>query len=99
MTDSRSLPSLNSGGKNWVTETGGLPSFIERIAKHLHFEKGMEKGRAIAVAKNAAERMCNTGDLNFPGLQKVNPGSRAEACQAVAEWNEKRARARATPNK
>lgn len=99
MTDSKDLPSLNSGGKNWVTETGGLPSYIERIAKHLHFEKGMEKGRAIAVAVNVCKKMCASGDLNFHGLQKVNLASREEACKAVAEWERKKAQAHATPNK
>jgi hypothetical protein len=62
-----------------------LPPYIKRIAKHLQ-QGGMEKGRAIASAVNAAKKMCKTGDLNFPGLQKVNAGSKAEACAAVAQW-------------
>lgn len=79
---------------NWVEDTGGLPKYIKRIAKHLR-EKGMTEGHAIASAVNAAEKMCATGDLNFPGKQDVNPGSKAEACKAVAEWNAKKARAKA----
>lgn len=74
---------------NWVTKAGGLPPYIKRIAKHLQ-EKGMEEGRAIATAKNAAKKMCDTGDVNFPGKQDVNPGSRAEACTAIAQWEKKR---------
>jgi hypothetical protein len=35
--------------------------------------------------------MCSTGDLNWPGLQSVNPGSKAEACAAVADWERKKA--------
>lgn len=62
-----------------------LPRYIKRIAKHLK-KKGMEAGHAIASAVNAAKKMCSTGDLNFPGLQQVNPGSKAEACAAVAQW-------------
>lgn len=80
---------------NWVDDVGGLPSYIKRIARHLQ-RKGMTESRSIATAVNAAKKMCSTGDLNWPGLQNVNPGSRAQACAAVASWNAKRARARAT---
>lgn len=80
--------------KNWVEEQGGLPSYIERIAVHLK-AKGMPTSQAIATAVTAAKRMCATGDLNWPGLQNVNPGSRAEACAAVARWNAMKAAARA----
>lgn len=79
---------------NWVDDVGGLPKFIKRIEKHLE-EKGMAKGHAIAVAVNIVKKMCATGDTNFPGKQEVNAGSRAEACKAVAEWEEKKARAKA----
>lgn len=84
---------------NWVTEQGGLPRYIERIACHLHFDKGKDVGVAIAIAVNVVKRMCATGDLNFPGAQQVNAGSKSEACDAVAEWERKKAAARATPNK
>lgn len=70
---------------NWVDECGGLPKYIKRIVKHLKSD-GMDESRAIATAVNAAKKMCKTGDTNFPGKQNVNPGSRAEACTAVAEW-------------
>lgn len=79
---------------NWVEEQGGLPRYIERIALHLK-AKGMPTSRAIATAVNAAKRMCSSGDLNWPGLQNVNPGSRAEACAAVARWNAMKAAAKA----
>jgi hypothetical protein len=78
---------------NWVDEQGGLPRYIERIACHLIFEKGMEVGQGIATAVNVAKKMCATGDLEWPGLQHVNPGSRAEACQSVARWEAMRAAA------
>lgn len=97
MPSSRVYPSLERapGNKdNWVERAGGLPSYIERIAKHLHYEKGMPIGRSIAVAVNACKRMCATGDLNFKGKQSVNPKSRAQACKAIAEWNAKRMKAR-----
>jgi hypothetical protein len=83
-----------SPGKNWIEDEGGLPGYIERIAVHL-VQKGMPRARAIATAINAAKKMCATGDLNWPGLQNVNPGSRAEACAAVARWEAMKASARA----
>lgn len=79
---------------NWVEKAGGLPQYIKRISKHLR-KKGMSESHAIATAVNAAKRMCSSGDLNFPGVQEVNPGSRAEACAAVAEWERMKAQAKA----
>jgi hypothetical protein len=66
-----------------------LPPYIKRIEKHLEAE-GMSKSHAIASAVNAAKKMCASGDLNFPGSQQVNPGSRAQACKAVAQWKKDR---------
>lgn len=85
------------GDKNWVeqTGTGHLPNYIRRIANHLMKKPGYTESRAIAVAVNAAKRMCASGDVNWPGKQSVNPVSRAEACKAVAEWEAKRAQAKA----
>jgi hypothetical protein len=76
--------------KNWVDQEGGLPKYIKRIAKHLQ-EKGMDESRAIATAVNVAKKSCSSGDTNWPGKQQVNPGSRAEACAAVASWEKKKA--------
>jgi hypothetical protein len=96
MPSSRSLPGLDrSSKKNWVEQAGGLPDYIERIAKHLHYEKGMTISHAIATAKNVVERMCATGDTNWPGIQKVSPKSRAQACKAVAEWEAMKAKTKA----
>src|SRR5690606_18902802 len=88
-------PADVTAARNWVEQQGGLPSYIKRIARHLQ-RKGMSKSRAIATAVNAAKKMCRTGDTNWPGKQQVNPGSRAEACAAVRQWNAMRARARAS---
>lgn len=99
MPSSSGLPSLERApGKhdNWVEDVGGLPKYIDRIARHLHSEKGMDIGRAIAVAVNACKRMCASGDLNYKGKQNVNAKSRAEACAAVAEWEAKKAKAHVT---
>ena len=82
------------GKQKWVDRAGGLPRYIERIASHLHNEKGMSIGHAIATAVNAVKKMCASGDLNYSGKQNVNAGSRAAACAAVAEWEKKKASAR-----
>jgi hypothetical protein len=96
MPSSRSLPGLDrSSKKNWVEQAGGLPDYIERIAKHLHYEKGMTISHAIATAVNVTKRMCASGDTNWPGMQQVNPKSRAQACKAVAEWEAKKAKTKA----
>lgn len=87
-----------SKAENWIDK---LPpalgaafkrSWIYRAAKHLTFDVyGGNRGRAFAVAINAAKKGCVTGDLNFPGAQQVNPKSKAEMCAAVAVWNSMKA--------
>jgi hypothetical protein len=97
MPSSKVYPDLErkpGGPDNWVEKAGGLPSYIERIAKHLHYEKGMSISRAIATAVNVVKKMCATGDLNYKGKQNANPVSKAEACKAVAEWEKKKASGR-----
>lgn len=93
-TDEDELAALSDEEFNWVEDVGGLPRYIKRISKHLR-RKGMREGHAIAVAVNVVKKMCATGDLNYPGRQDANPISRAKACKAVAEWEAKKARARA----
>lgn len=81
--------------QNWVQKAGGLPSYIKRIKVHLQ-SKGMDESRAIATAVNVVKKACATGDLNFPGIQKENSGSKAEACAAVADWERKKAQSHAS---
>ena len=86
------------GKQNWVERYDALKpkgtNWIRRAAEHMH-GKGMETGHAIASAVNAAKKMCATGDTNLPGKQSVNPGSRAQACEAVRIWEAAKAKARA----
>jgi hypothetical protein len=84
------------GPDNWIEREGrpGLPKYIERIALHLK-AKGYSTSHSIAVAVNAAKKMCATGDVSWPRVQHINSGSRAEACAAVAEWERMKASARA----
>jgi 2'-5' RNA ligase len=70
-----------------------IPPYMKRIEKHL-MAQGTPESQAIATAVNVAKKMCATGDLNWPGKQSVNPGSRAEACAAVAQWKKDRPGAR-----
>lgn len=72
------------GKSNWVDNAGGLPSYIERIAKHLHYEKGMDISRAIATAVNTVKRWAAGGG-------GVSPKTRALAAKAVMEWEAKKA--------
>lgn len=87
---SHAYPSLERvpGKQNWVDEAGGLPSYIERIAKHLHYERGMPIGRAIAVAVSRCKMWAGGGD-------NVDPDTRAKAAKAIAEWEAKKAKAHA----
>lgn len=84
----------SDGQFNWVEDAGGLPLPIKKIEKHLE-EKGMTKSRAIATAVNVVKKGCATGDLNWPGKQQVNAGTKAEWCAAVADWEAKKAKSHA----
>ena len=51
---------------------GGLPDFIERIAKHIHYGSGKPISTSIAIAISQCKKNCAKG----------NP----KACKAIAEW-------------
>lgn len=83
------------GKQNWVDKAGGLPSYIERIAKHLHYEQGMEISRAIAVAVNTVKRWAAGGTVTEHGTTRhISPKTQALAAKAVAEWEAKKARSK-----
>lgn len=85
------------GPDNWVEAAGGLPSYIERIAKHLHYEKGMPISRAIAVAVNTVKRWARKGGVvkyGDPHNMHVTTVTAAQAAKAVAEWEAKKASAK-----
>lgn len=87
---SRSLPKLEQvpGKQNWVDKSGGLPDYIDRIARHLHTERGMTIGQAIATAVNRVKKWAS-------GVGNVKPDTRAKAAAAVAEWEAKKVASRA----
>lgn len=84
---SSTYPSLERkpGKQNWVDHAGGLPSYIERIAKHLHYEQGMSIGHAIATAVNQVKKWAAGG-------KDVSPTTRAKAAKALTEWEAKKAK-------
>lgn len=70
-------------------------SIIYRAAKHMHFERGMDVGHAIASAINWARHIARTGDVKqWPGPQTVRPASVAECVAALALWESMKAHAR-----
>lgn len=91
------------GTQNWIDRLpAGLKarwhaSIIYRAAKHMHFERGMPVGQAIASAINWCKHIARTGDVKqWPGPQSVNPKSRAECVAALAVWEQMKAHARAS---
>lgn len=100
MVSSRAYPGLErkpGGPDNWVEVAGGLPTYIERIAKHLHYEKGFTISHAIATAVNTVKRWARKGGVvkyNDPNNKHVTTITAAQAAKAVAEWEAKKAMAR-----
>jgi len=94
------------GVQNWVDR---LPtalkaawhrSIIYRAAVHMHRERGMAVGHAIASAINWCEHIAATGDVKqWPGPQQVNPKSVAECVSALAVWASMKAYAHAHKGK
>lgn len=79
---SRIHPGLDRSPKeNWVDKVGGLPSYIERIAKHIHSDSGLSISHAIAAAVERVKVLAAKGN--------------AQAIRALAEWNAKRAKSKA----
>ncbi len=68
------------GVSNWVERSGGLPSFIKRVARHIHADGKVTWSHAIA----AAVQQCRDGRFGAKGLA------------AYAEFRAKAAASRAT---
>jgi SPP1 gp7 family putative phage head morphogenesis protein len=101
-TQSSAYPKLERvpGKQNWVDKSGGLPSYIERIAKHLHYEKGMDISRAIAVAVNTVKRWAAGGTVTEHGTTKtITAKTQAQAAAALAQWEAKKAASHSHANR
>ena len=75
--------------KNWVDKVGGLPKYIEEVAESLHRKRGMTISRAIATAISRIKVWARGGG-------GVDPDTQAKAAKALAEWEAKKARSRAS---
>ena len=68
----------NKAGKtNWVEQTGHLPPYMKRVAKHIRSDSGYSTSRAIAAAVSQTKKRAATN---------------AEAARAVAQWEAQKAR-------
>jgi hypothetical protein len=89
MVNSRAYPDLDrSPKKNWVEKAGGLPDYIERIAKHIHYEGGKEIGTAISMAISQVRKWAAGGE-------GVSAKTQALASKAIAAWEALKAKSKA----
>lgn len=72
------------GVSNWVEKHGGLPKYIERVAKHIMADSGYTVSRAIAAAISQTKKRAAKGN--------------AEAAAAVAQWQRMKASAGSAKN-
>ena len=74
-----------------VEDVGGLPEYICRIARAIK-RTGKTTSQAIAIAVSRCKKWA-------AGADNVNADTRAKAAAAIAQWEAKKAKARATRNK
>lgn len=77
----RGLERAPGKADNWVERAGGLPSYIERVAKHIAADSGYPVSRAIASAVSQVKKWAAQG----------NP----QAIRAVAQWEALKAKNKA----
>lgn len=80
-------PFSTSTTSNWVARVGGLPAYIQNVAKGI-MKSGKSESTAIASAIAVMKRWAS-------GVGHVSPEVRAAAAKALAEWEAKRAASRA----
>lgn len=81
------LPSLErSPGKddNWIEQVGGHPAYIDKIARSLHYKRGMTISKAYQVAIGRVKDWA-------AGRGDVKPDTRAKAIEAWTEFEAKQA--------
>jgi len=76
-----SLERSPGSADNWVEKAGGLPAFIDKVARALHQSEGMPIARAIATAISRAKVWAAKGN--------------ARAASAVAQWEAMKGRSKA----
>lgn len=81
------------GGPGLFHEKGNdLPNYITNVAKGIQESGQADKSKAIKIAIGKVRDWAE-------GKGNVSPEVRAASQKAIAEWDAKRAKARATPNK
>lgn len=84
-------PFSTSKTSNWVARAGGLPPYVQHVA-HALVKKGTPESeaiqKAVGIVKNWAE-----------GKGHVHPAIKAAAAKAIAEWEAKKGKSKATPSK
>lgn len=70
-------------GDNWVTEAGGLPTYICNVAKHMNGTTSEKIAQAVSTVKKWAADPHTSAD------------TKAKASAAIADWERKRASAHA----
>jgi hypothetical protein len=73
---------------NWVEKVGGLPEYICEVARGIK-RSGKSTSNAIQIAIGTIQRWAR-------GQGDVNADTRAKAAAALAEWEKKRAQAKAS---
>lgn len=81
-------PFSTSKTSNWVARAGGLPPYIQHVA-HAMVEKGKPTSKAISMAVGIVRNWAE-------GKGGVHPAIKAAAAKAIAEWEAKRAKSRAS---
>ena len=76
-------PFSASTTSNWVARAGGLPSYIQNVAKGI-MKSGKTESEAIAAAIGIVKRWAAGGE-------NVHPEVRVAAAKALAEWEAKKA--------
>lgn len=75
------------GKSNWVEKAGGLPQYICEIARAILRGGKMDKSRAIATAISRVKKWASGAG--------VDADTQAKASKALAEWEQKKAKAHA----
>jgi 2'-5' RNA ligase len=84
--------SLDRSAKhNWVEDVGGLPNYVCQVARAVA-RGGRSLDSAIPIAIGTLRNWAE-------GKGNVSAAVRARAASAIAEWEAKRAKAKAMPNK
>jgi peptidoglycan hydrolase-like protein with peptidoglycan-binding domain len=81
-------PLSRSKTSNWVARAGGLPAYIQHIARDLMEKRGKSESQAVQMAIGIVRNWA-------AGKGNVDANTRAAAAKAVAQWEALKARNKA----